>query len=78
MPPKAAKAAHVLEAPALPAEGFCRLPQILSVLATSRTTFLTGVKAGKFPKPLHIGRSAVWKVSDIRQLIADIEAGKLQ
>ncbi len=77
MPPKAAKAQSTLEPPTLPAEGYCRLPLILATLAISKTTWVSGVKSGRFPAPVHLGRSVLWKVQDIRQVIADIEAGTL-
>lgn len=61
----------------LPTEGYCRLLLILSVLPIGKTTWLDGVRTGRFPKPVHLGRSTLWKVDDIRRVIADIEAGTL-
>jgi len=57
----------------LPSEGFVRLPQILAVLGLGKTTFLDGVKAGRFPAPVKLGpRLTVWRVEDIRDLIARV------
>lgn len=54
----------------LPAEGFVRLPQVLSVLPISKTSFWMGVKEGRFPKPVKLGpRTSAWRVEEIRALI---------
>lgn len=60
----------------LPAEGFLRLSQIIgnkdtpAIIPISRSNFLAGVKEGRFPKPIKLGkRTTAWKVADIRQLI---------
>ncbi len=53
----------------LPQEGFARLPQILYVLGISASTWWSGIRAGKFPKPLKLGtRTTVWKVELIQKL----------
>lgn len=54
----------------LPAEGYVRLPSILAVFPVSQTTWLNGVRSGKYPKPVKLGaRTTAWKVSDIRKLL---------
>lgn len=54
----------------LPAEGYVRLPSILAVFPVSQTTWLNGVKDGKYPKPVKLGaRTSAWKVEDIRKLL---------
>lgn len=62
----------------IPETGFVRLPQIIGdrkrgipgVLPIGRTTFLNGVKTGKYPKPVHLGeRTVAWHVEDIRALL---------
>ena len=58
--------------PGLPIEGFCKLPQILKEIPVGKTTWWEGVKTGRFPKPVKLGRSTFWRVSDIRKLIAEI------
>lgn len=56
----------------LPAEGFIRLPQVLSVLPISKTSFWMGIKEGRFPRPVKLGpRTSAWRVEDIRALIED-------
>lgn len=62
--------------PALPAEGFCKLPQILQAIPMGKTTWWAGVKSGRFPQPLKLGRSTFWRVADIRNLIADLAEGR--
>lgn len=60
----------------LPAEGFLRLNQIIgnkdapAIIPISRSNFLAGVKEGRFPKPIKLGkRTTAWRVRDIRALI---------
>jgi len=60
--------------------GFIRLPAIIGnqkstppiqpLIPISRTSWLDGVKSGKFPKPVKLGaRSVAWRVADIRALV---------
>lgn len=54
----------------LPAEGYVRLPQVLAAYPVSRSTWLAGVKSGRFPKAVKLGpRTTAWRVEDIRNLI---------
>lgn len=54
----------------LPSEGYVRLPQVLAAFPVSRSTWLAGVKAGRFPKPVKLGpRTTAWRVADIRALL---------
>jgi len=67
----------------LPETGFLRIwqivgnpkaePPIPALIPICRTTFLNGVKSGKYPKPVKLGeRTTAWKVQDIRNLIDSI------
>ena len=65
----------------LPEAGFLRLKQIIGdkktgtpgVLPIGRTSFLNGVKTGKFPRPVKLSERTVgWRAEDIRRLIASI------
>lgn len=67
----------------IPETGFLRLPQIIgnsktntpALLPIGRTTFLNGVKSGRYPKPVRLGvRSVAWRVEDIRALIEKLGA----
>jgi prophage regulatory protein len=71
----------------LPETGFVRLHQIIGcrkrgtpgVLPIGRTSFLNGVKSGKYPKPIKLGeRSVAWRVEDIRALVNSISAQNQQ
>jgi prophage regulatory protein len=60
----------------IPEEGFLRLRQIIgdkitpAIIPVSRSSFLQGVRDGRFPKPIKLGkRTTAWKVADIRKLI---------
>ncbi|WP_081679055.1 helix-turn-helix transcriptional regulator [Methylobacter luteus] len=65
----------------LPETGFLRIWQIVgnkktstpALIPISRTSFLNGVKSGKYPKPVKLGeRTTAWRVEDIRDLITSI------
>ena len=57
----------------LPREGFVRLRAIIGPLGpipVSKSTWWSGVKTGRFPAPLRLGRGVtVWRVTDIRDYI---------
>ena len=62
----------------LPETGFLRIWQIIgnkktnvpALIPIGRTSFLNGVKSGRYPKPIKLGeRTTVWRVEDIRELI---------
>lgn len=62
--------------PVLPAEGFVRLPVVVKVMGVGKTTWWTGVRTGRFPKPVKLGpRTSAWRVEDIRNLIASFAGG---
>jgi len=65
--------------------GFLRLNQIVgnpkanppvpAIIPVSKSSWWSGVKNGKFPKPYKLGeRTTVWKVEDILALINNMEA----
>ncbi|MFI3215966.1 MAG: AlpA family phage regulatory protein [Methylococcales bacterium] len=62
----------------LPETGFLRIWQIIgnkktntpAIIPIGRSTFLAGVKSGKFPQPVKLGvRTTAWRIQDIRDLI---------
>lgn len=53
-------------------------PGIPAIIPVSKTQWYAGIKAEVFPRPLHLGNTAVWKVEDIRDLQARLAAeGKI-
>jgi prophage regulatory protein len=69
----------------LPETGFLRLPQIIgnakvtppipALIPVSRSTFLAGVKNGRFPKSIKLSRRCTaWKVKDILALIEGVQS----
>ncbi len=65
----------------LPETGFLRIWHIIgnkktnipALIPISGTSFLNGVKSGKYPKPVKLGeRTTAWRVEDIRELITNI------
>jgi predicted DNA-binding transcriptional regulator AlpA len=62
----------------IPSVGFLRLPQVLTIIPISKSTWWKGCKAGRYPKPVKLGpRSTAWKVEDIAALVKQLgeEAG---
>ncbi len=57
--------------------GLVRLAEIVApngVLAISRSSFLAGVKAGRFPQPVKLGpRTTAWDAAEIRAFIAALQ-----
>jgi predicted DNA-binding transcriptional regulator AlpA len=66
----------------LPETGYLRLPQIIgkpstksapaipALIPVSKSTWWSGVRTGRYPKPVKLGeRITAWKVEDIRTLI---------
>lgn len=65
----------------LPEVGYLRLIQIIgnpkaqppipALIPVSRSTWLNGVKSGRFPQPVRTlgNRIIAWKISDVRELI---------
>ena len=60
----------------LPRAGFVRLRVILALIPISTTAWWSGVKTGRFPRPIKIGpRTTAWRVEDIRGLISALADG---
>ena len=56
--------------PVLPDAGFLRLPQVLTLIPISRSSWWDGIKKGKYPQGIKLGtRTTVWRAEDIRALI---------
>jgi predicted DNA-binding transcriptional regulator AlpA len=67
----------------LPETGYLRLSQIIgnrkakppipALIPISKSTWWDGVKSGRFPKPLKLGkRITVWRVEDIYALLKEL------
>ena len=50
-------------------EKLLRLKDVLKIIPVGRSTWYEGIKEGRFPKPIKLGRSSFWKLSDIQKLI---------
>ncbi len=45
---------------------YIRLPEVLKILGISRSTFYAGIKSGKYPSPVKIGkRVSAWKIEEV-------------
>jgi prophage regulatory protein len=67
----------------LPEVGYVRLPQIIGnpkknippLIPVSASTWWSGVRSGRFPKPVKLGpRITAWQISSIKQLIESTNA----
>ena len=57
----------------LPDYAYLRLAQVLTIIPVSKAAWYLGVQSGKYPAPAKLGeRTAVYKLSDIKKLLADI------
>ena len=74
----------VVKSNQLPETGFLRIWQIIgnnktntpALIPIGRSTFLAGVRSGKFPQPVKLGaRTTAWRVQDIRELIISFGGG---
>lgn len=63
--------------PILPTTGFLRLPEVLRLYPVSKSTWWAGIRNGRYPKAVKIGkRATAWRAEDIRALIDSAAPGK--
>lgn len=62
----------------LPETGYLRLPQVLTFIPVSRSTWWAGVKSGRYPQPTRkLGvRITAWHIADIRALLESAATAK--
>ncbi len=49
--------------------GYLRLYQILKIIPVGKSTWWAGVKSGRYPQPVKLGkRTTAWRVEDIHAL----------
>jgi prophage regulatory protein len=70
----------------LPETGFLRLPQIIGdasaeppippIIPVKKSCWWDGVRTGRFPKPVKIGRCTMWRVEDVIRLIEETSGGQ--
>jgi len=59
---------------ALPDGGFSRLPTILKLIPVGKSTWWEGIKDGRFPKGVKLGKNiTAWKNEDIRKLLESFQ-----
>jgi prophage regulatory protein len=61
-----------MQTSSMPLTGFLRLAQIVpAIIPIGKTSWWAGVKSGRYPAPVKLSpRVTVWRVEDIRALIA--------
>lgn len=62
----------------LPNEGLVKVKDVLKVIPVGKSSWWSGVKSGRFPKPIKLStRNVAWDVVDIRKLLQEmISKGK--
>ena len=52
-------------------DSLLRLKQFIpSIIPISKSSWLNGVKEGRYPKPIHLGpRTTAWRYSDIMRVV---------
>lgn len=54
-------------------ETLMRLPQVLARFPISRASWYSGIKSGKYPKPIKLGeRASAWRASEVEALIQSL------
>jgi len=57
-------------------QGFYRLPKVLDLIPISRSSWWAGVREGRFPQPVKLGKNTTaWRRHDIEMLIKTLENG---
>ena len=64
----ASRAADGVMMPAID-DRLLRLDEVLSLIPVSRSTWWAGVRTGRFPARVKIGRVSAWRLSEISKLI---------
>jgi predicted DNA-binding transcriptional regulator AlpA len=58
-----------------PETGFLRLKQVLELIPVSKSTWWSGIAAGRFPQPVSLTpRTTAWRASDIQSVIKQLGA----
>ena len=54
-----------------------KLPEVLSIIPVSRSTWYEGMNCGMYPKPVRVSKRGVaWSESDILALVASWSTGR--
>lgn len=79
-PPRSKKMQTIViqKIPQVPATGYLRLNQIIgdaktpAIIPVKKSCWWAGVKSGRFPEGVKVGRITVWRVEDILGLVERI------
>jgi len=51
-------------------------PPLKPIIPVSKSTWWAGVKTGRFPQPVKLGRMTLWRSSSIHELVERIVRGE--
>ena len=54
-------------------ERLLKLPQVISMIPLSKCQIYNLIKEEKFPKPLKIGRTSLWKLTEVEEYINTLD-----
>jgi predicted DNA-binding transcriptional regulator AlpA len=52
-----------------------RLSDVLKIIPVCRASWYVGIAKGRFPRPVKLGRTSVWRAEEIRQVIEQAPRG---
>jgi len=53
-------------------ERLLRLSQVLEIIPVGKSSWWAGVKSGKFPQPVKLGkRTTAWRESEVQQIVSN-------
>ena len=54
---------------------YIRLPPVLEIIPVSKSTWWAGIKSGRFPQPIRLGRGiTMWRKEDIEAYVESMAA----
>ena len=71
-PTATASPENVMARPAVAGSRLRRILAPIGPIPVSKSTWWAGIRDGRFPKGVKIGRITAWRVEDIRELIAQL------
>ena len=68
---------NITKVKSIPEKGFLRLPQVLTIIPVSSSTWWAKVKDGTYPQPIKIGANiTVWEAEEVWKLHGELSKNK--
>lgn len=46
-----------------------RIDSVLAIVGIKKTAWFSGIKAGRYPQPIKLGRASLWRLSEVMVLV---------